>query len=599
MKFKLTPRRKKLIGYIRGSWFQLFLSMACMLVVAATTSATAFIVKPVIDDIFINKDAVLLKVIPILVMVLYLLRGIAMYGQEFLLQYVGETIIRKLRDALYAKIIDLPLAFFHQERTGVLMSRITNDVTVIKSMVSNAVTGSLRDCFTVVGLAGVIFYRDWKLAILAFVVMPLAYFPIVKLGRRVRRFSTSGQASMGEINAFLHETFSGNKIVKAFGMESEEKKAFMKKNQTYFRYGIKSIRAKALTSPVMEAFGGVGISLVLWYGGFLVINGGKTPGDFLSFMTAVMLLYQPVKTLTKLNNILQEGLAASDRVFEILETESNILEPARPKGIKPGFHRISFENVSFSYAGHEMVLKNIHLDVQPGEILALVGMSGGGKTSLVNLIPRFYDVTKGSVRIDGTDIRELAIADLRRELAIVTQEPILFNDTIRKNIAYGKSGASDAEIVEAAKAAYIYNFIESLPKGLDTVIGELGSRLSGGEKQRICIARALLKNAPVLILDEATASLDSESERLVQKALENLMKGRTSFVIAHRLSTIAYANRIVVLVGGRIVEEGRHDDLLGKKGEYYNLYQMQFLDADGAVAEGKSDAAGHAAATAR
>jgi subfamily B ATP-binding cassette protein MsbA len=450
-----------------------------------------------------------------------------------------------------------------------------------------------------VGLTGVIFYRDWKLAIMAFFIMPLAYFPVVALGRRVRRFSTSGQVSMGEMNAFLHETFAGNKIVKAFGMEPEEKKAFMKKNQTYFRFGIKSIRAKSLTSPVMEAFGGVGISLVLWYGGFSVINGGKTPGDFLSFMTAVMLLYPPIKKLTKLHNIVQEGLAAADRVFDILETQSNILDPPRPRKITPGPHHISFENVSFSYDGQEMVLKNINLKVAPGEILALVGMSGGGKTSLVNLIPRFYDVTGGSVRIDGTDIREVAIEDLRRELAIVTQEPILFNDTIRKNIAYGKSGASDAEIIEAAKAAYIYNFIESLPKGLDTVIGELGSRLSGGEKQRMCIARALLKNAPVLILDEATASLDSESERLVQKALENLMKGRTSFVIAHRLSTIAYANRIVVLVDGRIVEEGGHEDLLEKKGEYYNLYQMQFSDTDGAGATSKTAAAGHAAANTR
>lgn len=592
MKLKLTPRRKALLGYIRGSWFKLLLSMLCMLVVAATTSATAFIVKPVIDDIFISKDVTLLRILPIIVMILYFFRGIAMYGEEFLLQYVGESIIRKFRDALYAKIIDLPLAFFHQERTGVLMSRITNDVTIIKSMVSHAVTGTLRDFFTVLGLIGVIFYRDWQLAIMAIIIMPLAYFPVVSLGRRVRRFSTSGQRSMGEMNAFLHETFAGNKIVKAFGMESEEKKAFMKKNQTYFRFGVKSIRAKSLTSPVMEAFGGVGISLVLWYGGFSVINGGKTPGDFLSFMTAVMLLYPPIKKLTKLHNIVQEGLAAADRVFDILETESDILDPREPRKIVPGPHRITFENVSFSYDGQEKVLKNINLEAAPGEILALVGMSGGGKTSLVNLIPRFYDVTEGSVRIDGTDIRDLSVKDLRREVAIVTQEPILFNDTIRSNIAYGKPGASDEEILEAAKAAYIFNFIETLPKGLDTVIGELGSRLSGGEKQRMCIARALIKDAPVLILDEATASLDSEAERLVQKALENLMKGRTSFVIAHRLSTIAYANRIVVLVNGRIVEEGGHEELLEKKGEYYHLYQMQFSDTNGPSGIGGGNAAG-------
>jgi len=578
IKLKIQPRQKQLLEYIKGSWVQLFLSMICMVVVAATTSATAFIVKPVIDDIFISKNEFLLKLIPIIVIVLYFSRGLAMYGQEFLLQYVGENIIRKLRDALYEKITDLPLSFFHKERTGVLMSRITNDVTIIKNMVSNAVTGALRDCFTVIGLTGVIFYRDWKLAILAFVVMPLAYFPVVELGRRVRRFSTSSQESMAEMNAFLHETFAGNKIVKAFGMETHEKKSFSKKNYSVFRYEIKSIRAKALTSPVMEAFGGIGVSLVLWYGGFAVIKGSQTPGDFLSFMTAVMLLYPPVKKLTKLNNVLQRGLAASDRVFDILETESDILDPEFPIKIKPGAHQIILENVSFSYDNNEMVLKNINLDVKPGEILALVGMSGGGKTSLVNLIPRFFDVTKGAVKINGTDIRKTSISDLRKQVAIVTQEPILFNDTIRKNISYGKPDATDQEIVEAAKAAYIYKFVQSLPNGFDTVIGELGSRLSGGEKQRMCIARALLKDAPILILDEATASLDTESERLVQKALENLMKGRTSFVIAHRLSTIAYANRIVVLVGGQIVEEGSHEELLEQKGEYYNLYQMQFSD---------------------
>ena len=578
MKIQFTSRHKQLFEYIQGSWLKLFLSMVCMLVVAATTSATAFIVKPVIDDIFINKDAFLLKLIPIVVIVLYFFRGLAMYGQEFLMQYVGESIIRKLRDALYDKIIDLPISFFHQERTGVLMSRITNDVTIIKNMVSNAVTGALRDTFTVVGLTGVIFYRDWKLAILAFVVMPLAYFPVVELGRRVRRFSTSSQESMAEMNAFLHETFSGNKIVKAFGMEAYEKKAFAGKNHAVFRFDIKSIRAKALTSPVMEAFGGVGISLVLWYGGFAVIRGAQTPGDFLSFMTAVMLLYPPIKKLTKLNNVLQQGLAASDRVFDILETDSDILDPETPEKLAFGAHRIQFKDVSFSYDGRERVLKNIDLDVRPGEIIALVGMSGGGKTSLVNLIPRFFDVTGGSIQIDGTDIRDFTVADLRQQVAIVTQEPILFNKSIRDNIAYGKPAASEEEIIHAAQAAYIYNFIETLPRGFDTVIGELGSRLSGGEKQRMCIARALLKNAPILILDEATASLDTESERLVQKALENLMKGRTSFVIAHRLSTISYANRIVVIVGGRIVEEGEHEALLARKGAYYTLYQMQFAE---------------------
>ena len=575
---KINKRHKELLSYIKGSWFKLFFSMICMMVVAATTSATAFIVKPVLDDIFLNKNVEMLKLIPFAVVVIFVFRGAAMYGQEFLMQYVGESIIKRLRDSLYDRITDLSLAFFHKERTGVLMSRITNDVNIIKNMVSTAVTGALRDCFTIVGLTGVIFYRDWKLAIIAFFILPLAFFPIVKFGRRVRRFSTRSQESMADLNAFLHETFTGNKIVKAFGREDDEKKSFFSKSYKVFRFEIKSLRVKALTSPVMEVLGGVGVALVIWYGGNGVVEGNSTPGTFFSFMTAVMLFYAPVKKLSKLNNTVQQGLAAADRIFDVLETESEIEDPIHPKPVQAGSHRITFDDVSFSYDGAETVLKNINLDVKPGEVIALVGMSGGGKTSLVNLIPRFYDVTGGAIRLDGVDIRDISISDLRRQVAIVTQEPILFNDTIKQNISYGKPDATDLEIENAAKAAYIYRFIDNLPKQFDTVIGELGSRLSGGEKQRMCIARALLKDAPILILDEATASLDTEAERLVQKALENLMKGRTSFVIAHRLSTIAYADRIIVIVGGRIVEEGQHEDLLAMEGEYYNLYQMQFAE---------------------
>ncbi|RJP85937.1 MAG: ATP-binding cassette domain-containing protein [Desulfobacteraceae bacterium] len=569
--------------------------MVCMLAVAGTSSITAFIVKPVLDDIFLKQNVAMLKLMPIMVVVIFILRGAAMYGEEYLMNYVGEHIIRRLRDALFDRIIDLPLAFFHKERTGVLMSRITNDVNVIKNMVSTAVTGSLRDVFTILGLAGVIIYRDWKLALIAIFVLPLAFYPILEFGRRVRRFSTSSQISMAELNAFLHETFTGNKIVKAFGMEETEKQSFFEKSQQVFRFEVKSFRAKALTSPVMEAIGGIGVGLVIWYGGHNVVSGASTPGTFFSFMTAVMLLYTPVKKLSKLNNTIQQGLAASDRVFDILEARSDILDPESPQPVKHGSHRVTFDHVSFSYGGGDgetdTVLKDINLDVMPGEIIALVGMSGGGKTSLVNLIPRFYDVTAGAVRLDGMDIREIAIRDLRREVAIVTQEPILFNDTIRNNIAYGKPDASEQDVFNAAKAAYIFDFVQTLPKGFDTIIGELGSRLSGGEKQRMCIARALLKDAPILILDEATASLDTESERLVQKALENLMKGRTSFVIAHRLSTISYASKIVVIVGGRIVEEGGHEELLEKKGEYYTLHQMQFADNTGeALAENPASA---------
>jgi len=443
------------------------------------------------------------------------------------MNYVGQNIIRRLRNRLYDRIQDLPISFFQKEKTGVLMSRVTNDVNIIKNMVSSAVTGSLRDFFTVIGLTFVIFYRDWKMALVAVVILPLAFFPIVVLGRKLRKVTTHTQEAMADLTSTLHETFAGNKIIKAFGMESYEKERFFKKTLKLFKLELKGVRFKALASPVMEFLGGLGVAFVIWYGGYKVITGTSTAGTFFSFMAAVMMLYTPVKRLSRLNNIIQQGLAGTDRVFDILESESDIQEISNPVKFKCGPHRVIFKNVYFKY-DDVMILKDINLDVRPGEILAFVGMSGGGKTSIVNLIPRFYDVSKGVILIDDIDIKDASISSLRNQIAIVTQEPILFNDTVRNNIAYGNQNASDKDIENAARAAYAYEFIQNFPDGFDTNIGELGGRLSGGEKQRICIARALLKDAPILILDEATSSLDAESETLVQKALENLMKGRTT-----------------------------------------------------------------------
>jgi ATP-binding cassette, subfamily B, bacterial MsbA len=573
--FKIKDRHKRILSLIKENRFKLFLAMLCMLVIAGASSATAFLVKPVLDDIFFNKNITMLKIIPAAVVVIYLLRGLGMYGQDYLMNYVGESIIQHLRNDLYTRIQELPISFFHREKTGVLMSRITNDVNIIKTMVSTAVTGSLKDSFTVIGLTFVIFYRDWKMALFAFIILPVAFFPIIEFGKRVRRISTGCQEAMADLNTFLHETFAGNKIVKAFGMESYEKKRFFKKTHELFKLEMKAVVARSLSSPVMEFLGGLGIAFIIWYGGYKVITGSSTAGTFFSFMAAVLMLYDPVKKLSGLNNAVQQGLAAADRIFDIIETESDIKEKKNPARIERRPHRVTFEDVHFKY-DDVMVLKDINLDVNAGEILALVGMSGGGKTSLVNLIPRFYDVTQGAIRIDGADIRNASISSLREQMGIVTQEPILFNDSIRNNIAYGKQDATDKAIIAAAEAAYAFDFIQAFPNKFDTNIGELGGRLSGGEKQRICIARALLKDAPILILDEATSSLDTESEMLVQKALENLMKGRTTFVIAHRLSTIDYADRIIVIVDGRIVEEGRQEELISMRGEFFKLYQMQY-----------------------
>ncbi len=575
-RFKFTARHRQLLGLIKNQRLKLAGGMLCMLVLAASTSASAFLVKPVMDDIFVNKNSKLLMIIPLAVVLLYLLRGAGMYGKEYLMSYVGQEIIMQLRCLLYEKIQSLPLSFFHSERTGVLMSRITNDVNIVREMVSTAVTSALRDVFTIIGLTFVIFYRDWKMALFAMVILPVAFFPIVEFGRRIRRVSTGCQEAMADLNALLHETFAGSKIVKAFGMEKYENRRFRRRARELFDLEVRSARIKSLSSPVMEFLAGLGIAFIIWYGGYRVINGTSTPGTFFSFLAAVLFLYDPVKKLTRLNNAIQEGLAAVDRIFDILERENEIRDPEKPRLLEPGPHAVRFEQVDFSYDGREQVLQDINLEARAGEVLALVGMSGGGKTSLVNLIPRFYDVTGGRVCVDGIDVRDLTVQSLRSQIAIVTQEPILFNDSVRNNIAYGNPEARMQDIEAAAKAAYAYDFIRQFPKGFETNVGELGNRLSGGEKQRLCIARALLKDAPILILDEATSSLDSESEMLVQKALQNLMQGRTTFVIAHRLSTTAYADRILVIVDGRIVEQGRHQELLCADGEYCKLYRMQF-----------------------
>lgn len=574
---KIRKRHRHLFGLLKEYRYRFCFSILCMLVVAGSTAASAYLIKPVIDDIFVNKNYDMLKILPAAVILLYFLRGLSVYGQEYFMGYIGEGIIRRLRDTLYNRISELSLSFYHKETTGVLMSRITNDVNIIKNMVSTTVTGLLRDVISIVFLTVLIFVLIWKMAMFALIILPVAFYPIVIFGRRVRRFSTGCQEKMAGMNAFLHETLAGNKIVKAFGMEDFEKERFSKKNGELLKIELKAVKARAVSSPVMESLAGVGIAFIIWYGGNNVIAGVYTAGTFMAFLAAVVSLYTPVKKVSKLNNVIQQGLAAADRVYDIIETESEISESEHPEELKQGPHRVTFEKVFFKYE-EDLVLKGINLDVKAGEILALAGMSGGGKSSLVNLIPRFYDVCGGSIRIDGIDIRDASLSSVRSQIAIVTQEPILFNDTVRNNIAYGNLHASEEEIIQAAKASYAYDFIQKFSKGFDTTIGELGSRLSGGEKQRICIARALLKNAPILILDEATSSLDAEAEMLVQNALENLMKGRTTFVIAHRLSTIGHADRIVVIVGGRIVEEGGHEQLLEKEGEYYKLHQMQFKD---------------------
>lgn len=567
---------RRLLAYVGPYMPKLSVAMVFMVIVGVLQGTQAWLVKPVLDYIFIEKDLVMLWVLPLTVVGLFIIKGIFDYEQTYIMADVGQNIICDIRNQIYWHLQKLSSSFYTKHPTGVLVSRITNDVTAIQGAVSEAVTGILRDSFTILALSAVVLYRDWKLAIVSLLLFPLAVIPIVKFGQRLRKLSASGQRAMGSLTSFLNETISGQRIVKIFRREAYEGQRFAQENRRLFKIIMKAYRVRALSSPLMEVLGALAMAAILYYGGLSVIKGGKTPGDFFSFLAALLMLYEPVKRLNKVNNVVQAGLAAAERVFQVLDTEPEIKDSPGARELKPMRDGLQFKNVFFDYEGRP-VLKNISFKIKAGERVALVGLSGAGKTTVTNLIPRFYDVTGGSVFLDGLDIRDATLDSLRAQISIVTQDIILFNDTVRANIAYGDLEKSPGEIVEAAKAAYAHDFIVRLPEGYDTGIGEGGSKLSGGERQRLAIARALLKDAPILILDEATSSLDSESEAEVQKALENLMKGRATLVIAHRLSTVRNADRVLVLADGRILEEGDHEALMSRGGEYYRLYQLQFI----------------------
>ncbi len=569
---------KRLFSFIRPYFPKLLLAILFSIGVGAIATSPVPIIQKTFDKIFVEKDALMLTVLPLALAGLYFLKGILQYTANRIILGISWELVVSVRQKLFAHIHRLPFDFFEAHETGHLISRIINDVTIMQSTVTRLLKEFMQNSVMAIALIGWVFYLKWQWALAALVVFPLMALPISSISRKLKRLSHRGQEILADINSTILESISGVKVVRAFGLEPREVKKFEGYSTDFLTVMKKNVKYIEIISPLMEFLGVASAAVVLWYGGSQVLAGEVTQGTFIAFIVALFMLYGPLRLLFKIYANFQVALAGAERVFAVLDKPVEKDAPGRKE--LTGFQdRIEFQNVSFRYPSRQaLVLKDIDLTVNKSEVLAIVGMSGAGKTTLVDLLFRYFNPTSGAIRIDGTDIREFSHVSLRKNLALVTQETFLFNDTIANNIAFGRPDATYAEILEAAQAAHVDTFASALDDGYDTMIGERGVKLSGGQRQRIAIARAILRDAPILVLDEATSSLDSESEKLVQDALKRLMQHRTTFVIAHRLSTIKHADRIVVLDAGEIVETGTHDTLLERSGLYQKYFEMQFVD---------------------
>jgi subfamily B ATP-binding cassette protein MsbA len=572
-------RFKRLMSYVRPYRTRFAGAFVCSGLVALLSGAYAWLARPVLDDIFIQKDERMLLVLPLALLGVATLKAVFSYGVGYLMAYVGNGVVADIRQQLFQQLMRLSVGFHDANTSGRLVSRVVNDVGMMANAASSVVKDIFQNGLTFLAMVGVIIYQNWRLAAISLVVIPLSALTMVRVGKRLKRLATSGQEQMGDMASTLQETFAGIRVVKAFGREEAEAERFKARNQTFLLTTLKSNQVWSLGHSHMEIIGVIGIATIIWYGGYLVIHEEMTPGAFFSFMAAMFMAYTPIKKLSGANNLIQQALAAAERVFDVLDLET---EQSQNHGTVPlaGINRaIEFQGVSLRYENQTApALTDVDLSIKPGEVVALVGSSGSGKTTLVGLLPRFYEPTGGGIYIDGIPLTSYELQSLRAHIGIVSQEIVLFDDTVRSNIAFGRTGAGQADVEQAAKLAYAHDFILRLPEGYDTIIGERGLKLSGGERQRLAIARAILRDPPILILDEATSALDTESERIVQLALGNLMKNRTTLVIAHRLSTIQNADRIIVLDRGAIVEMGSHDELLRQGGAYHRLHAMQFQD---------------------
>jgi subfamily B ATP-binding cassette protein MsbA len=573
---KSWPLIRRLAGnYLKPHRWRLAKAGLWMAVTAATTGAMAKLMEPIIDEVFQARNEAMLFPVAAAVLLAFTMRGISTYLHSVHMNIVGQSIVADVQRNLYAHLLKADLAYFHATAAGKLISLLVNDVNIMRMAVAESLTGIGKSVLTLVILVGVMFYQDWALALGAFVAFPLAAYFVARMGRRLRRVSASTQVELGHFSNILNQTLQGARHVKAYGMEAFEQRRVSGIIDQLFHLTHKAFRVSAMSTPVTEILSGVAIVTVVVYGGLQVISGARTAGALFSFITAFLLAYDPMKRLAKLNAQLQQGLASAQRVFDVLDTHPTILDKPGAVELAVNRYTIRFDDVRFGYGGAKQALHGLTLEVPDGCTAALVGPSGAGKSTILNLIPRFYDITGGSISVGGVDVRDVTLASLRSRIALVSQEVVLFDDTIRANIAYGRIGAPEEDIIAAAKAAAAHDFIQRLPDGYDTVIGEFGVKLSGGQRQRVSIARAMLRNAPILLLDEATSALDTESERAVQGALKNLQKGRTTLVIAHRLSTIVDADRIYVIDEGRVAESGSHAELLRRGGIYSRLWSLQ------------------------
>ncbi len=574
--YKNTYRR--LLGYVIPYRRRIAWSVLASLVVSGADVTYAKLVQPLIDRVLAPSGIDLINIVPVVVIGLAMIKGCSRYVQEYYIRTAGQLVIQDIRNHVFRHYSRLTMGYYARHTAGAHMSRILNDVGAMQRAGSNVLVDVIREGSTLIGLVGLAFYQDWKLSIAAFVVIPLAFGPASLIGKKIKNYSRRGQGAMSLLTSVLEQAFSGIKVIKSFGTEQSEIDKFGRENNNYYVFMRKLIKYNALSAPLMEILASLGTAAVLWYGVHRVLSGAMTKGELLSISVAILMIYTPVKRLNKAYNTIQQSMGAADRVFELLDEEPDFQDRLDARILPRARGEIEFDRVSFAYHT-EPILVDFSLRAAPGEVVALVGPSGAGKSTVAGLLNRFYDPQAGAIRIDGEDIREVTLDSLRQNIALVDQETFLFNETITENIRYGRFQATDAEVREAARLAYADNFIEEMPAGFQTRIGDRGLRLSGGQRQRICIARAILRNAPILILDEATSALDTESEAMVQKALGNLMRNRTTLVIAHRLSTIMRADKIVVIESGRICQTGTHQELLDGGGLYRKLYDMQFQES--------------------